>query len=177
MCAIRILVLPNGAFLDVETREAEHLLTKDAEVLVINLRHEQLLCETRIARVLSRVLDIVHALDEIFFCDAKRLTEVKRVKMATLLVHDHHDIVGRLIVHQQLSVAISNDATARILNLLEESIGIGAFAVVVTHELEREQTDDVDRNNEYGHATYDNLPMLYVKIIHANVLPFLSASG
>ena len=48
MCAIRILVLADSTFLDVETREAEHLLTKDAEVLVINLRHEQLLCETRI---------------------------------------------------------------------------------------------------------------------------------
>ena len=68
--------------------------------------------------------------------------------MILCLVHHHHDIVGRLVIHQQLTVAIVDTTTRRILYLLEESIGVGTLLIVVTGYLERKEADDIDHHNE-----------------------------
>ena len=167
---IRVLILADAAFLHVETREAEHLLLKHAELLVRQLTHEQLLRETRVARVLRAVLDVVHALDEKFLRDAQCLTEFHGVQSSALLVHDHHDVVGGLVVHQQFAVAVGDDAARRIFNLLQESIRVGILLVVVAHQLQREETDDVDRNDEHGHTTYHIAAVVEIKIFHAEIL-------
>ena len=43
MGGIGILILAYGAALDVEAWEAEHLLAEDGEVVLVELRHEDLL--------------------------------------------------------------------------------------------------------------------------------------
>ena len=111
MGTIGIFVLADGTTLDGEARKTEHLLLKDAEVFVVDLAHEQLLGEPRIAWILVAVLDVVHALDEIVLCDTQGLTKVQSVQMALLFVHHDHDVVGRLVIDQQLAVAVADDTT------------------------------------------------------------------
>ncbi len=105
------LILADAATLDIETGKAEELFLKDTEVLVVELAHEELLCITRITGILTPVFDISHPAYEIFLGDMKGLTEVKCVQMTTLLIFYHHHVVGRLIVHQQLTFAVGDNTT------------------------------------------------------------------
>ena len=68
--SIGIGVLADATPLDVETREAEHLLLEDAEVLVRELADEKLLGELGVAWVARAVFDGGHALVELFSGDA-----------------------------------------------------------------------------------------------------------
>ena len=111
MGTIGIFVLTDGTTLDGEAWKAEHLLLKDAEVFVVDLAHEQLLSEPRIAWILIAVLDIVHAFDEIVLCDTQGLTKVQSVEMTLLFVHHDHDVVRRLVIDQQLTIAVADDTT------------------------------------------------------------------
>ena len=111
MGTIRIFVLADGTTLDGEAWETEHLLLKDTEVFVVDLAHEQLLGEPRIAWILIAVLDVVHAFDEIVLCDTQGLTKVQSVEVSLLFVHHDHDIVSRLVIDQQLTIAVADDTT------------------------------------------------------------------
>lgn len=118
----RRLILAYAALLHVEAREAENLLMKVAELLRRKLTHEHLLREARVAWVLRVVFDVVHALYEILFRDAQSAAELKRVDASLRLVHHHHDVVRRLVVHEQTSVAVVDGSTRRIFNLLEKGV-------------------------------------------------------
>ena len=171
MGSIRIHVLPYGSLLDIEAGETKHLLTKHAEVLVVNLRHEQLLGETGISWILGGILYVVHPFDERLLGNAQGLAEVQRVKVAALLVHHDHDVVGRLIENQQLTVPVAYDATTGELHLLQESVGVGALAIVVAHDLKREQPDYIEHHYEDCDATYNPFPILKTEILHLDSSP------
>ena len=138
MGGMRILVLADAALLHVEAREAEHLLLEHAELLVGELAHEELLREARVAGILRTVLDVVHALYEEFLRDAQRLAELQRVEVPALFVHDDHDVVGGLVVDEELSVSVGDDASRGVFNLLQERVGVGILLVVVAEQLQRE---------------------------------------
>ena len=111
MGSIGVLVLTNGATLDVEAREAEHLLAEDGEVVLVELSHEDLLGITRVARVLVAVLDGVHTVNEHLLGNAEGLAEVEGVDMVLRLVHHHHDIEGGLVIDKEFAITVV-DGTA-----------------------------------------------------------------
>ena len=75
--------------------------------------------------------------------------------MILCLVHHHHNIVGRLVIHQQISVTVGDDPSRRIFYLLEKSIRVGTLLVVVARNLKHEKADDVDYHNQRSHTSYD----------------------
>ena len=166
MGCIRIGIFSDGTFLDIETGESEHLLLEHTEIPVAQLPHKKLLSIARIARVLRAVLDIVHSLDKKLFRNTQRITEIHRIKPAALLVHDHHQIVRRLIIHQQLTITVVNGTTSRKLNTLQEGITVGILLVVVAHNLKRKQTNHVNDHNSYGHSTDNESTFFKIVIQH-----------
>ena len=57
-------------------------------------------------------------------------------------------------------MAVTHHTTCRELDLLQESITICVFLIVVAQDLECEQTDQVDDYNQYSHATNHILPFI-----------------
>ena len=160
MGCVGIYVLADAAMLDIESRETVHLFPEDAELLFRQLTHEELLGESRIAGVLVPVLDVVHALVELFLRNAEGVAEFQGVEMSAFLVHHHHQVVTVLVIDHQFSVAVGNDATGGELDFLEESVRVGVLLVVVAHNLERKQPDDVNHHNGNSHTAYDVSPVL-----------------
>ena len=91
---------------------------------------------------------------EIFASDIQRLAKIKGIKTILRLVHYHHDVISRLVIHQQLTITVVDAATRRILYLFQESVRVGTFLVVVTGNLKCKQTDDIDDHNDQRHTTY-----------------------
>ena len=50
--------------------------------------------------VFRPILDFCHTFLEKLLCDAQGIAEVHGVQSACLLIHDHHDVVGWLVVDQ-----------------------------------------------------------------------------
>ena len=70
-------------------------------------------------------------------------------------------------------MAVAHHTTGRELDLFQESITIGVFLIVVTQNLERKQTDQVDDYNQYSHSPYHILPFIqFVVTFHHLVLRF-----
>ena len=86
-------------------------------------------------------------------------------------VHHHHDIVSRLVIHQQLAVTVVDTATGRIFNFLEKGIGVGTLLIVVTGNLEHKQPDDVDHHYQNGHTSYHIASVVQAIVPHS--LPLL----
>ena len=116
-CGIRGLVLTDGTTLHIKTGKTEQLFLKHAELLGRQLAHEKLLGVTRITGIAVPVLDFVHPLDIIFLGYSEARTQIQRVH-PLLLVHDHHNVIRRLVVDQQLPVAVGDDSPRRILDFL-----------------------------------------------------------
>ena len=147
-------ILSDASFLHAEPFEAEEFLSEEGELFGGDLRHEKLWCVARVACVLQRVFDVCHAFDVVLLRDSNGLTEVQRVNSA-LFVHDHHDVIGRLVIDQNLSVSVKNQPSGRILNLFPKGIGVGVLFVVVTPKLQREKSDQIDENDADRDATND----------------------
>ena len=76
------------------------------------------------------------------------------------LVHDDHDIVGRLVVDHQLAVAVVDDTSRGVFHFFQEGVRVGAFLIVIACHLQHEQADDVDRHNSDGNTRNDILSVL-----------------
>ena len=131
-----------GALTNIETMKAEEFFLKNAILLRRNLWHEKLLGVSGVARVLVAILDDCHPLVELFLSDAERPAKVECVKVLHL-AHDHHDVVGRLIIYQQLTITVIDDATSRENDVVEEGIVISTGFVFPVRELEKSQSCDV----------------------------------
>ena len=166
MGCIRIGIFSHASLLHIEARESEHFFLEYAEVLVRQLRHEKLLRISGISRILTAVLDILHSLFKSLLGDAQRTAEVEGVESALLLLHHHHQVVGRLVIHHQLSVSIVDGTTRRELYLLQEGVTVGILLVILAHNLEREEPDDVDNHDSYRHTTNHITALLKIVIYH-----------
>ena len=83
------------------------------------------------------------------------------------LVHDHHDIIGRLVEDKELSVAVCDNTARGEVNLLEEGVGIGTLLVVVAGNLEHEEAHDIDDHNQCGNPANDKPAILKPEFLHA----------
>ena len=108
---------------------------------------------------------------KLFTGDTKGFTELEGVEVVPGLIHHHHDIIRGLVVDQQLAVAVLDDASRGVGNLLQKSVGVGVLLVVVAHQLKGKQTDDIDDDNEGCHASYQP-PVLQSVILHVCLLTF-----
>ena len=169
-----VMILPDSPSLYIKTGEAEHLFLKRTEILITQMAHEQLLGETRITLLL---LYKVHPLVEIVHRDVQRLAKRDRIEPSALLILHHHDIVSRLIINHQLAVAVGNDTTRRVFNLLKESIGVGTLAIIVAHYLQSEQPYDIGDHYNDSHTAYDNTPVIKLKVLHRRLLTFSITSN
>ena len=164
-----------AAPLYVETGKTVNLFLKHAEFLFRQLAHKELLSEARVAGILVAVFNLVHSLDEIFFRYTKRITEFCGVKTSFLLVHHHHNVVGILVVDQQLAVSVGYYAARRKLHLLQKGVAVGVFLVVVAHYLQREKAYDVDGDDKNSHSAYNITSVLKsVFLVHNPAFPALS---
>ena len=80
--------------------------------------------------------------------------------MVLSLVHHHHNIIGWLVIYQQLAITVVDTSTRGVLNLLQEGVRVGTLLVVVTGNLEHEETDDVDYHDEQCHTTNHIMPVI-----------------
>ncbi len=132
--------------------------------MFVKLRHEHLLGVAGIAWILVAILDVAHALDEIFLGYAEGVAELECVDAVFCLVHDHHDIEGRLIIDKEFAVAVVDGATGGVFYLLEKSVGVGTLAIVVAHYLEDKEAHDVCEHYSSCYTTYNILALCEVFI-------------
>ena len=121
--------------------------------------HEHLRDIGRIAGIQPPVLNLGYAFHKQFFCNAKDVTEVERIERLDL-THDQHDFIRRLIIDQQLPVAVINDAPGRDQGLFLERITVGPRFIIVVHHLQEKQTDDKDENQQNNSATDHETPVV-----------------
>ena len=69
-----------------------------------------------------------------FWGDTDGAAEVERVD-APLLVHCHHDVIGRLIEDEQGVVAVKDEAAGRVEDIAAEGVGVGIPLVVIAEKL------------------------------------------
>ena len=161
-----ILILPDAPALDIETGKTENLLLKNAELLVRQLAHKKLLREARIAGILVIVLDVIHPPDEKLLGDTERIAKLRGVKPPLFLIHHHHDIVSRLVIHHEFTRPVTDDAPGRILHFLQKSVTVGILLIIIAHHLQREQTDDIDDNNRCCHPSNHITTIIQIEILH-----------
>ena len=145
-------ILPEHTVLNKEAGEAIELLLQTAIILSRELCHE---CLRRIGGVTGiepGILHILHALVKLLASDTHRAAEVERIERSHL-AHNHHHVVGRLVEHQQLAVAVIDKSARRILCLFEESVAIGILLVIVVKHLQRKETHDIDAGNRQHDAS------------------------
>ena len=104
-------ITTDGALLGRKTIETEELFTDFRKLLSRNLTHEKLGRIARIVWMFFRILDICHTGDVFLPCDTHGIAEIEGVD-AMLVLHDDVDIVRRLIIDHQTSLAVE-DKTAR----------------------------------------------------------------
>ena len=131
MCCVRILILSNASLLNIEAWKAIHLLLKHTELFVAQLTHEELLRKTRITGVFVSILNLDHARFKKVFGNAQGFTKLEGINPVFLLIHHHHDVVSRLVVHHEFAMAIGNDATRGIIYLFEEGVTVGILLIII----------------------------------------------
>ena len=147
MCGEGTCELSDAAFLDVEALEAEQLFLEARELFHRELAHEELLSVGRVAGVASAVLDFCHASVVPCGVDAEALAEVESVH-PHLFAHDDHDVVGGLVVDEQLAVAVGDGSACRELCPVHEGVGVCPALEVVGSQLEEEEPCDVNRHDD-----------------------------
>ena len=147
-----------------KTVEAKQLFAKLRELVGRNLAHKQLRRVARVARILLRIFDFRHPLHVLLPRDAHRAAEIGRVD-AVLVLHRHQDVVRRFVVHEQLPVTVRDQSARGVQDLLAKGVRVGALAVVVAHELERQQPKHKDNNDRQRNAADHKLALLKTIIL------------
>jgi hypothetical protein len=80
------------------------------------------------------------------------LAQIKCVN-TYLLVHYHHHIVSGLIIHQQITVTVSDNATCGVLDSAKEGIAVSIPLEIITQQLQRKETNQIYQDNEECHTT------------------------
>jgi len=161
-------ILPYGSPLYAESGEFEEFFLEDAAFLGRELCHEHLLRIARVAGILAPVLHVGHEPVELFAGDVQRAAEVGRVKVAHFARHEG-DVVGRLVEHQQLAVAVVDGAARRILHLVEEGVVVGILLIFVRQQLQVYQANQIDEHNEGSRPSNHELPFFeFIILSHAS---------
>ena len=149
-----VVVLAQDALLYEESREAVELLLQAAVVLRRQLRDELLRRVRRIAGVEAFVAHVGEALAQLLGGDVERGAEVERVE-GLHVAGNEHDVVGRLVEHHELAVAVVDEAARRIHRLFQKRVAVGALLVAAVVDLQVEQAHKIyERYQGYETAYY-----------------------
>ena len=96
--------------------------------------HERLWAVERVVGVLAWVLDVGHSLVEGLPRDLKRVAEVGSVE-GLHVARNHHHIVGGLVEHHELAVAVVHQSARRVECFAQESVCVGIYLVFVVTNL------------------------------------------
>ena len=151
MRQVRISILADISFSHTETTETKQFFLQDGIFHGRNLIHEQLLSVGRIAWILSTVLDGSHLVVELLTCDFQSFAKIERVQILHL-THGHHEVVSRLVEHQQLSVTVVDITSRRVNDIIVESVVVGTRLVVGAEQLKESKTYDVGNDNDECNA-------------------------
>ena len=128
----RAVVDAQRALRDIEALEAEHLVLELGILRLRNLLHEY---RRRIGRILACLL---HALLEVLEVDAEAPAEIGRVEVLNHARNDHQ-VVHSLVVHQQLAVAVVDEAARRILRHIAQRLPPRQITVFRVEQLQHRQ--------------------------------------
>ena len=125
----RAVVDAQGALRDVEAFEAEHLVLEFGVFLLRYLLHED---RGRVGRIFPCFL---YALVEIVEGDVEALAKVGGVEV---LHHarDDHEVVDGLVVYEELTVAVVDEAAGRVLCHVAQRLQLGLLLVFGIEELQ-----------------------------------------
>ena len=87
------------------------------------------------------------------------IAEIKRIERLNL-THNQHDFIRRLVINQQLPVAIINDTPGRDQCLFQKRIAVCPRFIVAVYYLQKEHTNDKDENQQNNGATNHETPVL-----------------
>ncbi len=135
-------IVARGTLHGTEPVEAEKFFLEKGELPRGYLAHEELRRVAGIAGVFGRVFNLCHAADIELAGDADRFAEVERVH-AALVVHHYHNIIRRLVVDEQVAVAVVNQAARGIQYFFAEGVRVGILFIVVAKQLQGEKAHKV----------------------------------
>ena len=131
---------------DVETFELVQHIFPAAKVLLRYLFHEN---RSRVRRIDIRFF---HPAEEVLARDTHRAAEESRVQV---LHHagDDHQVVHRLVIHQQLAVAVVHESSRWILCDIAQRLILGFLLVLLVEQLQHRQPE----HKQYPYRQEDNL--------------------
>lgn len=82
------------------------------------------------------------------------MAKIERVKAFDISGY-HHDIIGGLIIDNQLAVAVIDKPARRILRFVKKRVYIGIFLILAVSDLELIQATGVNERYEYQETAYN----------------------
>ena len=158
-----VIVLADSTTLNIESGKLEQFFLKHPTFLGRQLGHEHLMRIRRIPGIGTLVLHFPDAFLEIVRCNVQCAAQIQRIQILNFL-HHHGHIVCRLVIDQQVSVAVIHHPTARILGFIEESIAVRILFIVLAHNLKRKKAYQENQHNQYDRPSQHILPLLQIKI-------------
>ena len=159
MGSIRIFIFPDCTVLNIKTRKFIQFFLQNTAFLCGEVIHEHLRDIGRIAGIQPPVLNFSYTFYKQLFCNTEDIAEIKRIERLNL-THNQHDFIRRLVINQQLPVAIINDTPGRDQCLFQKRIAVSPRFIVAVHYLQKEQTNDKDENQQNNGATNHETPVL-----------------
>ena len=72
-----------------------------------------------------------------------------------MLCHDDHHVVSRLVIDEQLAVAVGDGASGRILDAFKECVRVGTNFEVLAEQLQREESEQINKDDDYCSTAND----------------------
>ena len=152
MCGDGLGIVPDGTHLEIEPRVAVKDFADMRVVFLGNLGDEDRGFDPGV------VAGLVEAFHIRLAGNVQQAAELGRVDAFADLSGDHHQVVHRLVIHQQFSVPVEHFATCWILGDIAQHIVVGRpFQLAVKH-LEGEQLDEEKQSHSGENADDHILP-------------------
>ena len=158
-----VVVLTQDALHNVEAGEAVEFFLYASIVLRGEMADEYLFCVGRVVLVFRLVLHVGYTLVKLGTGNLQGVAKVYRVKGLHVLGH-HHQVIGGLVIHDQLAVAVVDEPSRGVQGLLDESVAVGILLVGTVIDLQFKEPQDVDNRNQYNEASNDVFPFFKVII-------------
>ena len=173
MSAVRIRIFPYRPVLDIKAWKLIQLLLQNATLLGRQMVHKHLRHIRRISRIQPPVFYVGDSLHKLFFGNIQYLAKIERIKWLHL-PHHHHHFIRRLVVHKQFAISIVHDSPGGIQCFFQKSIAVCPRLVVIIDHLQKEQTDNENKNHQNNDAAY-HVASVFERIfcinLHLAVLP------
>ena len=159
------VVFAECLFLNEESGEAVELLLKAAIVLERQMADKHLLGKRGVAGVAPSVAHLLKLLAKLWKRDLQRAAQVERVEVVYLL-GDDHDVVCRLVEHDETPLAVVDHTARGIDGLAQKGIGVGVFLECLVSHLQVEQTHNVKHRNDNYQSGDDKSAFLQFVLSH-----------